>query len=93
MSPRRRRADKCIALRIYEMGTPYIQLIGWVGVAVPVMFTAFTFVSSAIAFGDRIDRLEASNVVHDKENKVRDEKLSNIDGKLDIIIRHIKGGR
>lgn len=58
MVQNRRRYDKCLMRRVYDLATPYVQLIGWAGVAIPVLYVAFAFVSTASAYGERISRIE-----------------------------------
>ena len=49
MQYNRRQSDKCIAKRLYETATPYVQVIGWIAVAVPALYAAFSFYFTAQA--------------------------------------------
>lgn len=62
MTPRRRKVDKCVALRLYERATPYVQMAGWASVMIGMVFSAmwlsFSFISDSQAYENRIAKLE-----------------------------------
>lgn len=90
MTPRKRKTDRCVALKVYELATPYVQLAGWAAVAIPALYVAFSFVSDSNAHEERIARIEgAFRQVEDKAND-QERKLANMDGKLDIILKYVR---
>lgn len=90
MKQGRRKTDNCIAKRLYEATTPYVQLIGWAGVAVPAIYVAFNFIRDSQAQGDTLHAHEASIRSLEERDAMQNQRLSNIDGKLDIIIDYMR---
>jgi hypothetical protein len=58
---KRRKTDQCIAKRIWEVGTPYIQSGGFLtilGALLTVAWTTFTFINNTEAYGPAIEDLQ-----------------------------------
>ena len=58
----RRKTDQCIAKRLWEIGTPYIQSGGFVtilGGLATIAWMTFTFINNTEAYGPAIDDLHA----------------------------------
>ena len=55
---KRRQEDRCIAKRVYNAATPYIQLLGWAAVAIPIMLGGYALADKALAFDARLTELE-----------------------------------
>lgn len=87
MRPLRRKADKCIAVRLYNDFTPYVQVMGWLSVVTGIIWAASATWS----------RVDASILSHDTrlgtiEHREDDtmKRLERVEGKLDIIIEFHK---
>lgn len=61
MPPSRRINDKCIAKKLYEQGTPYVQILGWVAVMCSVFIGIGVYYSKVEAYDGRINEV-ASHV-------------------------------
>lgn len=86
MAPHRRETDNCIAKRIYEAATPYVQIIGWVAVVLPILFVAFTYVRDVQAYNQRIESLEEFKAESTQKIAGVDEKVNGIDKKIDLMM-------
>lgn len=75
----RREEDACLAKRLYRIATPYVQLIGWLGVAVPLVFMAYGLAEKAQAFDSRISTLESSRTN-------TDQNIAMLNQKVDLLI-------
>lgn len=78
---RRRITDNCIAKRLYEWSTPYLQVIGYVvllGTMVTGLWIGFTFIKAAqAATGDieALKRFQEETVVTLAVQKSTDENI------------------
>ena len=71
----RREEDKCLAKRLYRAATPYVQLIGWLGVAVPVVMLLYSLAGKAEAYDGRITALEGSRMTTDQNIGLLNQKV------------------
>lgn len=76
---RRREEDSCFVKRAWRVATPYVQVIGWIIVAVPVLLSFGNLVNSARAFDERLTAVETSV-----------QKLAAVDQKLDLVINLVR---
>lgn len=70
---------KCLAKRLYEIATPYVQLIGWLVVMGTLTTAGIALVQQVEAFDGRVSALEQAFIESDK-------RLAVMDGKLDVLI-------
>jgi len=80
---KRREDDKCLAKRLYARFTPYIQLGGWLVVAVPAVVAAYTLLGDAQAFNSRLNSIEAAQAQYA-------QKQDMINTKLDTVIQLVR---
>lgn len=78
-----RETDKCLAKRLYAMLTPYVQVIGWLVVAVPVVLGGISLAQKAEAFDTRLTSLEASQRSYGEKQDVINTVINT---KLDTVI-------
>ena len=58
MKRNRREEDSCLARLWYKWGTPYLQVFGWLFVAVPAIYAATVLTEKAQAFDGRLTAAE-----------------------------------
>ncbi len=81
---------KCLAKRLYELATPYVQLLGWLIVTGSVVISGIAIVQQVQAFDGRITALERAFIETDKRYVETDKRLAVMDGKLDIVVERVK---
>lgn len=78
-----RRIPACFTKRVYSLLTPYVQIAGWLAVAIPATISAAQLIGDARAFEQRLNTVEqaqASNTV----------KIDRISDKLDLVIHFVR---
>lgn len=73
------RKRDCVVKRLWEWGTPYIQGGGWLILMMTIAYSGVVLVEKAQAFDERIT-----------QNTEAIERLSNVDEKLDLVIKLLK---
>lgn len=76
----------CLMKKLYSITTPYIQIGGWAVVAVPAVFSMYSLINDARAYGERIEVLE-------KAKDAQGAQLQTVDQKLDVIIQYTRPRR
>lgn len=70
-------------IRLYSRATPYIQLIGWFFMIIPVAYSACSLIQDARAFDTRIAALEA-------DKYTTNQSLALVNQKMDIMMNYFE---
>lgn len=71
---------------IYERFTPFIQVIGWMVVAIPVLWTAFCGVNKVLAYDTRLSFLETQDKTYKDEIIEVNTKVDKVSNKLEDVM-------
>lgn len=81
----------CIVKRIYNNWTPYIQVIGWVVIALPMTYSAFSYFHTTLAYGDDIQkintRIDGIDAWKEKTSPVMAAMKQEIDDIHDAVVK------
>lgn len=80
---KRREEDKCFIKRLWAKATPYIQMGGWLLVAIPAFMSAVKLFGDAQAFDSRLSAVE-STLQHTAH------QYDTLNQKLDTVIQLIR---
>ena len=93
---KRRQADRCIAKRIYDAATPYVQIAGWLPV-IGGIFTAVylicTFISNTQSYGESITALQLKADKQQEDIAGLKKGQDDMAHEVHIIYSHLIGDR
>jgi hypothetical protein len=74
----RRREDKCITVKLWNMATPYIQIIGFVSTLASIIFFAGGSWNDVKAYSKRIDVIEGWKTEEQQDMAVIKQQIKDI---------------
>lgn len=80
-----RHKKDCVMKRLYDMATPYVQIIGWAVVAVPILYGSAVYLHTTLAYGDDITSLKAWREQTEPSMAAMKQEIDDIH---EVVVRH-----